>query len=89
MAELTGNPALRLFVDVLLRQTSRYAHESLTKAPRRCPPGADLVEVTKCTRQLVSAVVAGESARAEHQAGEHLEAIAEFIHGRASTQEAV
>jgi DNA-binding FadR family transcriptional regulator len=82
IAQLTGNPALRLFVDVLLRLTSRYAHESLTKVPDAAHPV--LIEGHQVHDELVSAVVAGESARAEHQAGEHLEAIAEFIHGRAS-----
>ena len=78
VAELTGNPALLLFIDVLLRLTSRYAHEALSRLPdpirSESPDGPH-----NAHSELVSAVVAGESARAEHQVGQHLAAIAEYV----------
>jgi DNA-binding FadR family transcriptional regulator len=77
IAQLTGNPALRLFVDVLLRLTSRYAHESLSKLPD--PSHPVLIAGHKAHDKLVSAVVAGEAAQAEHRAGQHVEAVTEFI----------
>jgi DNA-binding FadR family transcriptional regulator len=82
IAQLTGNPALWLFVDVLLRLTVRYAHESLSKLPD--PAHQELIDAHKVHNALVSAVVAGESASAEHQASQHLEMISEFILGSGS-----
>lgn len=82
IGQLTGNPALRLFVDVLLRLTSRYAHATLNKLPNPNHPA--LVEGHKAHGALVGAVVAGEAARAEHHAGQHIEAVSEYILGSGS-----
>ncbi|HEY1973183.1 MAG TPA: FCD domain-containing protein [Pseudonocardia sp.] len=77
LAELSGNPALRLFVDVLLRLTARYWHEGLD---RRMEDGHPVVgEGHSAHEVIVSAVVAGEASRAEFRACQHLEAVSEFI----------
>ncbi|WP_211241256.1 FadR/GntR family transcriptional regulator [Pseudonocardia spinosispora] len=79
LAELSGNPALRLFVDVLLRLTDRYARGVLSKLPEGDHPA--LTESSKAHQALVNAVVAGDFARAEYLSGEHLEEFSKFILG--------
>ncbi|WP_194830155.1 FadR/GntR family transcriptional regulator [Nocardia sp. XZ_19_231] len=77
LGELSGNPVLHLFIDVLTRLTNRYAHTSrrLTKAD---------VFAAKDTshdahRGIVDAVVAGDSAKAQTALTAHLESVAAWI----------
>lgn len=77
LAELSGNPALRLFVDVLLRLTWRYSRGSMAHLPDRSHPA--LAEAHEAHEAIVNAVVAGEGARAEFRAMQHLESVAEFL----------
>jgi DNA-binding FadR family transcriptional regulator len=77
LAELSGNPALRLFVDVLLRLTGRYARHALSQLPDSSHPA--LTGSSKAHQSLVNAVVAGDFARAEYLTSQHLEAFSEFI----------
>jgi DNA-binding FadR family transcriptional regulator len=77
LAELTGNPALRLFVDVLARLTWRYARGSMNYLPDPSHPA--LADAHNAHQAIVAAVVAGEASRAEFRAVAHLEAIEEFL----------
>lgn len=87
LAELSGNPALQLFVDVLLRLTWRYSRGSMTHLPDPSHPA--LAEAHQAHQAIVNAVVAGEGARAEFRALQHLEAVAEFLrYWRPSTPDA-
>ncbi|WP_028921137.1 FadR/GntR family transcriptional regulator [Pseudonocardia acaciae] len=86
LAELSGNPALQLFVDVLLRLTWRYSRGSMAYLPDPSHPA--LAEAHEAHQAIVNAVVAGEGARAEFRALQHLEAVAEFLrYWRPSTAE--
>ncbi|CAN5757440.1 FCD domain-containing protein [soil metagenome] len=73
LGDLTGNPVLALFIDVLTRLTARYAAGSeLPSAP----------EVDEAIRQMtvdhgaiVEAVTAGDSARAKTLTEQHLQTV--------------
>lgn len=77
IAELSGNPALRLFVDVLLRLTTKYGFS----ASRTSLDGAEpMIDTSLAAHDaIVQAVVAGEAAHAELRANQHVETISEFI----------
>jgi DNA-binding FadR family transcriptional regulator len=79
LAELSGNPALHLFVDVLLRLTWRYANDQLTHLPDPLHPALTSSDVAHDA--MVRAVVAGDSARARVLAAEHLEMFGDFLIG--------
>jgi DNA-binding FadR family transcriptional regulator len=77
LAEVGGNPVLELFVDVLTRLTTRYAHTSL-RTPRA------EVRTLKAESHaehaaVVEAVIAGDAARAQTRLTGHLEATAAWI----------
>lgn len=78
LAELSGNPALHLFVEVLLRLTWRYANDQLTHLPND-PMHPVLTASDVAHDALVHAVVAGDAARAQVLAAEHLEMIGSFL----------
>jgi DNA-binding FadR family transcriptional regulator len=77
MAKLSGNPALHLFIDVLLRLTWRYAGQQLTHLPAPTHPG--LVEAHRAHQAIVNAVVAGQGARAQYHAQLHLDAVRDYL----------
>jgi DNA-binding FadR family transcriptional regulator len=77
IAGLSDNPALALFVDVLLRLTSRYAQETMTTVPDFAHPA--LVAGHEAHDGLVGAVVSGEAGNAEQRAMLHVDAVAEFV----------
>ena len=77
LAELSGNPVLRLFVEVLLRLTGRYARVVLDNLPEVTHPA--LISSDKAHQDLVEAVVAGDFARAEMCASQHLKVFCEFL----------
>ncbi|WP_280231139.1 FadR/GntR family transcriptional regulator [Nocardia cyriacigeorgica] len=77
LGELSGNPVLRLFIEVLTRLTARFAHTS-----RRVSKS----EVTESKRishrahlAIVEAVIAGDGARAHTALTAHLESVADWI----------
>ena len=78
LAELSGNPALRLFVDVLLRLTWRYARDQLTHLPDD-PSHPALTSSDVSHEAMVDAVVAGDRPRAQHLATQHLAMLGEFL----------
>jgi len=72
LAELSGNPALQLFVEVLARLTDRYAQvRRATKTDR----AAAAHEVDRAHRAIADAVVAGDAAIAQHHMSVHLDAL--------------
>jgi DNA-binding FadR family transcriptional regulator len=77
LGELSGNPALRLFVDVLIRFTERYADQlrRLTKADlESAKAGAE-----EAHAKIAEAVIAGDADRASSRMARHLEAVAEWL----------
>jgi DNA-binding FadR family transcriptional regulator len=78
LAELSGNPALHLFVDVLLRLTWRYARDQLTHLPED-PSHPALTSSDVSHEAMVDAVVAGDRSRAQHLATQHLAMLGEFL----------
>ena len=80
LAELSGNPALHLFVDVLLRLTWRYANDQLTHLPVD-PAHPALTSSDVAHDAMVRAVVAGDAARAQVLAAEHLSVFGDFLVG--------
>jgi DNA-binding FadR family transcriptional regulator len=77
LGQLSGNPVLHLFIDVLTRLTARYAHTSRRIAK-------DEVSASKAAshdshRSIVDAVIAGDGARAQTTLSTHLEWVAAWI----------
>jgi DNA-binding FadR family transcriptional regulator len=77
LGELTGNPALHLFVDVLSRLTRRYAH-TVQRIPKQ-DVAAGKADSRDTHVTLVDAVIAGESGRAEATMRRHLSQVADWL----------
>ncbi|MFD4605492.1 FadR/GntR family transcriptional regulator [Streptomyces sp. NPDC058464] len=77
LGQLSGNPVLHLFIDVLTRLTARYAHTSrrISKAEMHAAKEASHRE----HRAVVDAVVADDGARAQTELTAHLESVAAWI----------
>jgi len=88
IAAATGNPVLVLFIDVLDSLTLRYAaHEYIanrqSQSPRR---RAEIVEeISRDHTAIAEAVIAGDAARAEHLATEHLRSVHQWLNPSASS----
>ncbi|MFC4499409.1 MULTISPECIES: FadR/GntR family transcriptional regulator [Streptomyces] len=77
LGQLSGNPVLHLFIDVLTRLTARYAHTS-----RRVTKGemhAAKETSHRAHRAVVDAVIADDGARAQTELTAHLESVAAWI----------
>jgi len=72
LAELTGNPALQLFVEVLTELTDRYAKIRRSSKADRIETSR---EVNHAHRAIADAVVAGDAATAQHYMSVHLRAL--------------
>jgi DNA-binding FadR family transcriptional regulator len=77
LGELTGNPVLALFIDVLTRLTSRYAAESETPSAREIDEAID--RMTLDHTAIVEAVTAGDSARAKTLTEEHVQTVTAWL----------
>lgn len=76
LAELTGNPALQLFIEVLTQLTDRYAKiRRSTKADRE----STVREVNRAHRALADAIVAGDAATAQRYMSVHLDALGRWF----------
>jgi DNA-binding FadR family transcriptional regulator len=77
LARLSGNPVLELFVDVLGRLTTRYAHTS-----QRIPK-ADVLAAKQASHAehlgVVDAVISGDAATAQIRLAAHLQAVTAWI----------
>lgn len=77
LGQLSGNPVLHLFIDVLTRLTARYANTSrrISKAEMRTAKDVS----HEAHRAVVDAVIAGDGARAQTALAAHLESVAGWI----------
>ncbi|MFG3025359.1 FadR/GntR family transcriptional regulator [Streptomyces sp. NPDC048254] len=77
LGQLSGNPVLHLFIDVLTRLTARYAHTSrrISKAEMHMAKETSHRE----HQAVVDAVVADDGARAQTELTAHLESVAGWI----------
>jgi len=73
IAELTGNPALRLFVEVLARLTPGIAPADPAAAAAR------QADVRHAHGRIVDAIVAGDSSLARHRMLRHLQGIGSYL----------
>jgi DNA-binding FadR family transcriptional regulator len=77
LAELSKNPVLQLFIDILMRLTVRYAEDS------RLDSASDALEAIDRRRQehadIVNAVTAGDSARAKTLSERHAESMTRWL----------
>jgi DNA-binding FadR family transcriptional regulator len=77
LAEQSKNPVLQLFIDILMRLTTRYAQDS------RVDSAGDAVEVIDRTRRehsdIVAAVTAGDSARSKTLSERHAESVTAWL----------
>jgi DNA-binding FadR family transcriptional regulator len=84
LGELSGNPVLRLFIDVLTRLTNRYAHLF-----HDLPPGELAASLGRCQcwhASIVEAVIAGDVARAQTRMSDYLDTIAAWLHEHGAGQ---
>jgi DNA-binding FadR family transcriptional regulator len=73
IAELTGNPALRLFVEVLARLTPGIPPADPAAAAAR------QADVRHAHERIVEAIVAGDSSLARHRMLRHLQGIGSYL----------
>lgn len=79
LGRLSGNPALAILVETLVRLTYRYARGSeRNRAESLEVAGA----VETAHRHIAAAVVAGDIGLAHHRAAQHIEAIAAYFASR-------
>ncbi|MFQ6396267.1 FadR/GntR family transcriptional regulator [Nocardia sp. KC 131] len=77
LGQLSGNPVLHLFIDVLTRLTARYAHTSRRIA--KTDVLAAKAESRQAHRTIADAVIDGDGARAQTMLTAHLESDAKWI----------
>jgi DNA-binding FadR family transcriptional regulator len=73
LAELSKNPVLQLFIDVLMRLTTRYALQSRTGSASEAIEAID--HMHNDHSEIVAAVTAGDPARAKTLSERHVEAV--------------
>ncbi|MEM6109944.1 FCD domain-containing protein [Mycobacterium sp. 050272] len=73
LAEQSKNPVLQLFIDVLMRLTTRYALRSRTDSASEAIEALDYMHNDHS--DLVAAVTAGDAARAKTLSERHVEAV--------------
>lgn len=77
LAEQSKNPVLQLFIDVLIRLTTRYALQSRTDTAAEAIEAVDRMHLDHS--ELVAAVTAGDSARAKTLSERHVEAVTAWL----------
>lgn len=77
VGELSGNPALHLFIDVLARLTARYAHATGRVPKEEVARGKDEAHSAHLT--IVDAVIAGDTGKAEAATAGHLEEVTDWL----------
>lgn len=80
VAELTGNPALHLFINVLTQlSAARFLGVTAMfdkRAARSVSRAAEVEEVHRVHEAIADAIIAGDAALAQHRALRHLNALA-------------
>ncbi len=77
LAEQSKNPVLQLFIDVLMRLTTRYALQSRTDTASEAIEAVDRMHVDHS--EIVAAVTSGDSARAKTLSERHVEAVTAWL----------
>ena len=77
LGQLSGNPVLHLFIDVLTRLTARYAHTSRRVSKAEMHTAKETSH--RAHRAVVEAVIADDGARAQTELTAHLESVAAWI----------
>jgi DNA-binding FadR family transcriptional regulator len=86
LAERSKNPVLQLFIDVLMRLTTRYARQSRTGSTSEAVEAID--HTHKDHSEIVDAVTAGDSARAKTLSERHVEAVTVWLQQHHRDQDA-
>lgn len=79
IAEVSGNPALSLFVDVLVNLTERHTRIGRDTSDARFDRERLVSESHRAHHAIVEAIVAGDGALAGHRMRRHIEAIQGFL----------
>jgi len=77
LAEQSKNPVLQLFIDILMRLTTRYALASETDSANEAIEAVDRMHIDHS--ELAAAVTAGDSARAKTLSERHIEAVTAWL----------
>lgn len=77
LAEQSKNPVLQLFIDVLMRLTTRYALASRTDSATEAIEAVEQLHAHHSA--IVAAVTAGDSARAKTLSERHVEAVTAWL----------
>src|ERR1700744_1380769 len=77
LAARSNNPVLQLFIDVLMRLTTRYALQSRTDSASEAIEAIDYMH--NHHSEIVAAVTAGDSARAKTLSERHVEAVTAWL----------
>ena len=77
LAELTGDPVLTLFIDVLIRLTAGYA---LAAQPPEAKVATAIERLVLDHAGIVEAVTAGDAARAQALTTDHVEQVTRWLH---------
>ena len=77
LAEQSKNPVLQLFIDVLMRLTTRYALQSQTDSAREAVEALDHLHVDHS--EMVAAVTGGDAARAKTLSERHVKAVTAWL----------
>ena len=86
LAERSKNPVLQLFIDVLMRLTTRYARQSRADSTSAAIEAVD--HMHKDHSEIVAAVTAGDSARAKTLSERHVEAVTAWLQQHYRDQDA-
>ncbi len=84
LGQLSANPVLRLFIDVLIRLTARFSEPS-GASPREFRRAR--AEAIRYHADIADAVIAGNSGKAEARLAEYLDGVSEWMrqHSRTAT----
>jgi len=77
LAEQSKSPVLQLFIDILMRLTTRYALQSRTDSASEAIEAVD--QMHHDHSEIVAAVTAGDSARAKTLSERHVEAVTAWL----------
>jgi DNA-binding FadR family transcriptional regulator len=77
LAAQSKSPVLQLFIDILMRLTTRYALQSRTDSATEAIEAVDQMNVDHS--EIVAAVTAGDSARAKTLSERHVEAVTAWL----------
>lgn len=77
LAERSKNPVLRLFIDVLMRLTKRYARDSRTASDAEANQAVDRLHSDHAA--ILAAVTAGDSARAKTLSERHVAGVTTWL----------